>query len=229
MQFVADLVIVAVLLSALYVGIVRGLWGPLLTEGAFLFSFFIDSRLVMPVVGTFVSIGAIRTVVGVILFSAIGILLRFLARPLYAILQRLPVTRHIDAPAGAVVHGAVGLVLLYLLLGVVLDFDRNVYPMLAAGVATAQQINNYQQAVTDRPYLQGIVDEQQLKQAQAQAAQKPIPDDVLRKAEKFLDFYVTNIRTPLLDSHVAPIINRVGEQLPVVGHSRQYMTGAKFG
>ena len=95
-------------------------------------------------------------------------------------------------------------------------------------MATAQQINDYQQAVNDRPYLQGIVDEQQLKQAQAQAQAKPIPDDVLLKAEKFLDFYVANIRTPLLDSHLAPIINRVGENLPLIGHPRPYMSGAKY-
>jgi signal transduction histidine kinase len=227
MEFVADLVIVMVLLSAIYIGIARGLWGPLLTEGAFIFGFIVDVKLVMPILGAVIPLGPVRTIVGVIVFFVIGIAIRFLAKPLYVILQRLPITRHVDAPAGAVVHGLVGFTLIYLLLGVILDFDRNVYPMVAAGVATAQQINDYQQAINDRPYLNGIVDEAQLKQAQAQAQAKPIPEDALRKAEKFLDFYVANIRAPLIDSRLAPIINRVGEKLPVVGQPRPYMTGAK--
>ncbi|MFY9613809.1 MAG: CvpA family protein [Candidatus Dormiibacterota bacterium] len=227
MEFVADLVILMVLLVAVYVGIARGLWGPLLTEGAFLIGFLVDIRLVMPILGNVLASGALRTGVGVVVFVVVGIAIRFLAKPLYVILQRLPITRQIDSPAGAVVHGLVGFILLYLTLGLVLDFDRNVYPMLAAGVATAQQINDYQQAINDRPYLHGVVDEQQLKQAQAQAQVKPIPDDVLLKAEKFLDFYVTNVRNPLIDSRLAPIINRVGEKLPVFGQARPYMTGAK--
>lgn len=227
MEFVADLVILMILLTAIYVGIARGLWGPLLTEGAFVIGFLVDIRLVMPILGNVIPSGGLRTTVGVVVFFVIGIAIRFLAKPLYVILQRLPITRHIDAPGGAVVHGLVGFILLYLTLGLVLDFDRNVYPMLAAGVATAQQINDYQQAINDRPYLNGIVDEQQLKQAQAQAQAKPIPDDVLLKAEKFLDFYVKNVRNPLIDSRVAPIINRVGEKLPVFGQPRPYMTGAR--
>ena len=50
---------------------------------------------------------------------------------------------------------------------------------------------------------------------------------MLRKAEGFLDFYVTNIRNPLIDSRIAPIINRVGEKFPVIGTPRPYLSGAK--
>jgi len=202
--------------------------GPLLTEGAFVMSWILDTRLVMPVAGAFIPISPIRTGVGVVIFFGLAILIRVLARPIYVILQRLPITRHIDSPAGAVVHGLVGLLLMYLLLGVILDFDRNVYPMLAAGVATAQQINDYQRAIQDRPYLKGVIDEQQLKQQQAQAITKPIPVDALQKAEKFLDFYINDVRNPLLDSHLAPIINRVGEKFPIVGQHRPYLNGAKY-
>ena len=98
MQFLADLFIILVLLSAIYVGIARGLWGPLLTEGALLVAFFIDTRLVMPIVGAFLPLGWLLTGVGVVLFFAITIGFRILARPLFAILQRLPITRRIDAP-----------------------------------------------------------------------------------------------------------------------------------
>ena len=138
MEYVADLVIALVLLSAIYIGIARGLWGPLLTEGAFVIAFVVDTRVVMPGVANMVGAGPIRTAAGVVVFFVIGIAIRFLAKPVYLALQRLPITRHIDEPAGAIVHGLVGVVLVYLLLGVILDFDRNVYPMLAAGVATAQ-------------------------------------------------------------------------------------------
>lgn len=227
MEYVADLVIALVLISAIYIGIARGLWGPLLTEGAFVIAFVVDTRVVMPGVANMVGAGPIRTAAGVVVFFVIGIAIRFLAKPVYLALQRLPITRHIDEPAGAIVHGLVGVVLVYLLLGVIIDFDRNVYPMLAAGVATAQTINDYDKAVQDHPYLQGLVDEGKIRQAEVQAAPKPIPVDVLRKAEGFLDFYVTNIRNPLIDSRIAPIINRVGEKFPVIGTPRPYLSGAK--
>ncbi|MEA2646834.1 MAG: hypothetical protein QOE92_1917 [Chloroflexota bacterium] len=227
-MYIADLVIVLVLLSAVYIGIARGLWGPLLTEGAFVFSFFLTTRLVAPVAGSFIGSGPWLTTILVLVFFFVAIVVRILARPLYYTLQRLPVTRRIDAPAGGVVHGLAGLVILYLLLGPLLDFDRYVYPLVAGGVATARQIEDYRQALEDRPYLKGVADEEQLKQAEAQAAPVPITSDNLRKVERLLDFYVKNIREPMLESRLAPAVNDIGAQLPVVGRARPYMQGSRY-
>ena len=227
-MYLADLVILLVLLSAVYIGIARGLWSPLLTEGAFIFSFVLTTSLVAPVVGGFIGAGPVRTVVLGLVIIVIAIVLRVLARPVYYALQRLPITRRIDAPAGAVVHGFVGLVIVYLLLGLVLDFDRYVYPLVAGGVATVRQIEDYRQALEARPYLRGVADDQQLKQAEAQAAPAPITSDNLRKVEKVLDFYVKNIREPMLESRLAPIVNDVGARIPVIGKARAYMPGARY-
>jgi hypothetical protein len=49
----------------------------------------------------------------------------------------------------------------------------------------------------------------------------------VRQVEGFLNFYDRYIRTPLLTSQAAPVINRGGAGLPVVGHPRPYLAGAK--
>jgi hypothetical protein len=227
MEFVADLIILMVLLSAIYIGIARGLWGPLMTEGAFLAAFLIDIWIVMPVVSRSVT-APFRTFIGILVFFALGTVLRFLLRPIYIMLQRLPITRRIHEPAGAVLHGFVAFVVMYLILGVILDFDRHVYPIVVSGVATAQAIDDLQQAVTDRPYLAGVVNQNVLKDLKNQALPKPISQDALRTAEHSLDNYITWVRDPLIASHLAPIINSVGGKLPFIGHQRPYLEGAKY-
>lgn len=227
MEFVADLIILMVILSAVYIGIARGLWGPLLAEGAFLLAFLIDIRIIMPAVGSSIP-APLRTVVGIVIFFVLGFVLRFLSRPLYIMLQRLPITRRIDEPAGAVLHGFIAFVVLYLLLGVVLDFDRHVYPIVRSGVATAQAIDDLQNAVTGQPVLAGVVDQKTLSDLKNQAIPKPIPEAALRGAAKSLDNYITYVRDPLIASHLAPIINSVGGKLPFIGHDRPYLEGAKY-
>jgi len=94
--------------------------------------------------------------------------------------------------------------LVYLTLGVILDFDRNVYPLLKTGVATAEQIETYRQAVQGQPLLKGFVDDARLKQLVQQAGPNPLPMQQVRQVEGFLNFYDNNIRGPLLTSQAAP-------------------------
>jgi Colicin V production protein len=227
MQFIADIVILAVLLAAVYVGIARGVFGPVLTEGAFLISFFLDVRVVMPVIGGAVPV-AVRTLVGVGIFIVLGVIVRLLLRPVYKLVQRIPVVRAIDEPAGALLHALVAFIVMYVLLGAVLDFDRHVYPTIKNGVATAQALDDLQSAVTQRPFVATMIDPKSLQTLQQQAGAKPIPEDKLRAAQSFIDNYITYIRDPLVNSHLAPLINSIGAKIPFIGHSRPYIEGAKY-
>jgi hypothetical protein len=223
---VADLVITLVLLLGVYIGLARGLFGPLATEGALVFSIWVVSRLhtgldaALPVAG--------RLAVSAGLVVILAFLLRLALGPVVALLRRAPLLGRLDRPAGALAHGLAALLLMYLGLGLVLDFDRNVYPLLQAGVLTAHQLQQYQQAVDQRPWLKGYVDEHALQQqqAQARAARQPVTVDSVARVEGFLNFYLVDLRRPLLQSRIAPVINYLEGGLPGVGHPRPYLAGA---
>ncbi|MDQ6748728.1 MAG: CvpA family protein [Candidatus Dormibacteraeota bacterium] len=224
MPAVADLAILLVLLVGVYIGLVRGLYGPLATEGALVLAILVVSRLhtgldsSLPVAG--------RLAVSVVLVGILAWLIRVALSPVVAIMRRTPLLGTIDRPTGGLVHGVAALLLMYLLLGVILDFDRNVYPLLQAGVVTAHQLQDYRRAVEQRPWLRGYVDDQALRQQQSEAARQPVTVDTLARVEGFLNFYLQVVRNPLLKSRLAPIINRLGSQVPAIGHPRPYLAGA---
>jgi uncharacterized membrane protein required for colicin V production len=223
---IADLVIILVLLGGGYIGISRGLVGPLVTEGAFLVSLYVVLHL-HGFFDTALPFGFIRTGVSIFLILVLTFVLRLLARPVVIFWRLIPPLRAIDAPLGAVVHGLAAFVLVYLALGVILDFDRNVYPLLKTTVATAEEIETYRQTVQGQPLLKGYVDDSRLKQLVQQAGPNPLPMQQVRQVAGFLDFYANDIRGPLTTSRTAPLINRLGARLPLVGHERPYLAGAK--
>jgi uncharacterized membrane protein required for colicin V production len=223
---IADLLIILVLLSGLYIGISRGLLGPLVTEGAFLVSLYLVLHL-HGFFDTILPLGLFRTGVSFLLVLVLTFALRLLARPVVMAWRMIPPLRAIDTPLGAVAHAFAAFVLLYLGIGVILDFDHNVYPLLKTSVATAEQIETYRQAVQGQPLLKGFVDDARLQQLAQQAGPNPLPMQQVRQVEGFLSFYDNNIRGPLLTSQLAPLINRVGAGLPLVGHQRAYLAGAK--
>jgi hypothetical protein len=223
----ADLVILGVLLIGVYIGLSRGLIGPLVAEGAFLVALYLVLHL-HGLFDGFLAIGFLRTGLSIVLVLLLTFALRLLARPLVLVWNMIPPLRVIDKPLGAVVHGFIAFVLLYLALGVILDFDRGVYPLLKAGVATANAIENYRQSVQKQPLLNGYLNDQQLKQLEQQAGPSPLPMQQVRQVEGFLNFYDSDIRTPLLTSRAAPAINSAGARLPLVGHSRPYLAGARI-
>jgi hypothetical protein len=221
---VADLVILLILLIGVYIGLARGLYGPLATEGSFILAIFLVSNLHtgidawLPVAG--------RLAVSAVLVFILTFLMRLAVSPVVALLRRAPVMGRLDRPAGGVAHGLAAMLLLYLALALVLDFDRNVYPLLQAGVLTAHQLQQYQQAVDQRPWLKGFVDEQALRRQQADAANQRVTVDTVARVEGFLSFYLADLREPLLKSRLAPVINYLGGQVPVIGHHRPYLAGA---
>jgi uncharacterized membrane protein required for colicin V production len=222
----ADAVILLVLVLAALWGLNRGLVGPLLGEIAFVVSLFAVYRLhadrvLWPVVPHFAA--SLVALAGLTL--VIGILLRPLAR----ILTRMPPIRAIDRPAGAAAHALIAFIAIYLVLGAILDFDTHVYPLIATGVVTAQELDSYSGFVSRDPALSQYMDQAQLRQLRAAASQHPIPVSDIERVQRFLDFYVHNVRDPLLVSRLAPLVNSVGGHVPVLGHPRHYFPDANPG
>ena len=226
MPGVADLVIVLLLVLGIYVGVARGLYGPLATEGSFVAAILLVSRLHTGI-DSFLPVGA-RLVISAFLVFVLTALLRLALSPIVAVLRRAPGLGRIDSPAGGVVHGLAAFLVIYLALGLVLDFDRNVYPLLRAGLVSAHQLQQYEAAVQQRPWLKGYVDQQALKQQEVQAARAPVTVDAIARVEGFLNFYLQDVRNPLLKSRLAPDINYLGSLIPVIGRPRPYLGGASW-
>src|SRR5207245_2834068 len=78
-------------------------------------------------------------------------------------------------------------------------------------------------AVSGSPLLGQYLDQSQLRQVRASAAEHPIPVSAITQADQFLRFYVADVRMPLLASRLGPVVNDAGSRLPFVGHPRPYL------
>jgi hypothetical protein len=95
--------------------------------------------------------------------------------------------------------------------------------MLQTGVVTARQIHDYRELVDRNPLAGSATDKLKLAEAEAQAQQKPIPLPTFQKLESFLNFYIHDVREPMGQSKIAPVVNNIGGKVPIVGHKRPYI------
>jgi len=204
------------------------LFGPLLFEAGFIFAYIIASTyrstfasFVPPAVPQW----AITTIVVIFITFGLAIALRI---PV-GIIRRMPMISPMDRTAGLIAHGIIAFVLVYLAIGAILDFDRQIYPFLIAGRATAQQVQSYRDAVDSNPVIRPLVNQTAIDSAQSQASSGPLPLAKFQETERFLDFYIKYIREPMTVSRLAPIVNSVGGNLPLIGHSRPYLQGTSAG
>jgi hypothetical protein len=219
----ADAVILLVLALALYWGLRRGLIRPLVSEAIFVFALLVTGLLHRQVEGLLPQVPAIF--ISPVMVLVISLALGVLVRPLVTMIRLIPFVGMLDTWLGVVVHGAIAFTLVYLFVGAVIDFDGYVYPVLRTGVVTAHDIQRYRQAVAANPALKPYANDDQARQAQALATIHPLPLSAVRQVADALDFYVRYLRDPLVQSHVAPIINEMGSRLPFIGHHRDYLRG----
>jgi uncharacterized membrane protein required for colicin V production len=219
---VVDAIIALTVALALLWGLSRGLVQPLISELSFVIAVVIATRFhsqIEKVLPSAIPSWAASTVIVMGLTFGIG----FASRPLVGILRSIPFIGSIDRTAGAVVHGVLAFVLVYLAIGALLDFDSKVYPMLRSGQVTAAQVRDYRRLVEQNPLAGSAADKQKLAQAEADAQKQPIPLSSFQQLEGFLNFYVHDIREPMTQSRLAPIVNNIGGRLPVIGHPRPYL------
>jgi hypothetical protein len=221
---VADAVIAGVILLAMYWGLRRGLIGPLVLEVGFIFAFVIASTYHSKF-ASFVPSVVPQWATTIVIVVAITFGLALLLRIPVGIIRRLPMISPMDRTAGLIVHGIVAFALLYLAIGAILDFDRQIYPFLIAGRATAQQVQAYRDAVNGNPVIRALVNQQAIDSAQSQANDGPLPLAKFQETERFLDFYIKFVREPMAISRLAPVVNSIGGNVPVIGHARPYLQG----
>ena len=218
----ADAIILLVLVAALYLGLRRGLIAPMISW----FSFFIALALVLrfhELLDAYLTAGWKRALGTIAAVFGLTVLINLLATPLVKILRRVPGVGPLDRVAGAVFNVGLAFLLLYIALAAVLDFDARIYPAIQSGVVTARELGDYRAAALASPWLRLLVSDDQLARLQRTTGAQGIPLADMQKVEGFLDFYVKNVRDPLVQSRLAPVINNVGGQVPFLGHPRPYL------
>ena len=150
-----DLAIVVVIGLGILIGWKKGLVGPLLAEGTFLFAYWIVST--HPSLVSIIPAGVPRPLATLILPVVLGLFVGFVGRMVFMSFFRLPFTRTVDKLLGAAANGALAFVIVYAVLlgmvgaGTVLD------PLTRVASIRASQVRSPQaRCLTRPPRLSGL-------------------------------------------------------------------------
>lgn len=215
---IIDILIIAVVLGAAWVGFQRGLIQPLLAE--------------LLALGTLIIIYRNRTgwlgLTGA-LFHANGVLAFFLALVLAAVLgyagaqvggiiHKMPVVRGVDGFLGLPVQTVIGIALCYLLISGMIVMDKT-FTAISTPTVNLTQLRTIERQLSSNLFTAGLVDSHELQPYQAQA-QKGGAVQVadLPAIGQFQTIYRDLLRPQLAGSHLAPPVMSVGHHIPGLGH-----------
>jgi uncharacterized membrane protein required for colicin V production len=211
-----DLGIVLVIGFGILIGWRNGLIGPLLAQATFLLSFVVIAS--HPNIVGLIPPEIPRPLATLILPIALGLVVGIVGRTLLGTIFQLPLTRQLDKLLGAAANGALALVIVYLVLfglasaGTVLD------PLLQATTLRSGQVAAMRTLLQHNPQASSFVPVGELGQLATVSSAQPIPLAQLGQYAKVIEYYQRDVRPQLASSRLAPLVLRVGSQLPVIGH-----------
>jgi hypothetical protein len=212
-----DVAIVAVIGLGILIGWKKGLIGPLLAEGTFLFSYWIVST--HPGLAAIVPSSVPRPLAMLLLPVALGLVVGFVGRAVFMSLFRLPLTRGVDKILGAAANGGLAFVIVYVVLlglagaGTVLD------PLTKIATLRAPQVAAMQMLLAENPQVAGFVPSGELGQLASVASSQPIGVAQLGQYAQVINYYERTLRPALATSQLAPLVLRYGARLPIIGRS----------
>ena len=154
---------------------------------------------------------------------ATGIVAR-ISSPVMAVVHRVPLVRAGDHTLGLPLGTLTAFVGAYLGLTTLLAVDGFLAPLHGKLAIDAAAVTSLQTALAADPQYRVIADPAVLDQIAAQASQVAIPREELSRYDRMLSFYEDRVRPEILSSRVGPIVVRVGELIPVLGHPVAYPT-----
>jgi len=212
-----DLGIVVVIGLGILLGWKKGLIGPLLAEGTFLFSYWIVST--HPGLAAIVPSSVPRPLAVLILPAALGLVVGFVGRTVFMTLFRVPLTRSLDKILGAAANGGLAFVIVYVVLvglagaGTVLD------PLTTVATLREPQVAAMQMLLAQNPQVAGFVPSGELGQLATVASSQSIGVAQLGQYAQVINYYERTLRPALATSQLAPVVLRYGAHLPIIGRS----------
>jgi uncharacterized membrane protein required for colicin V production len=211
-----DLAIILAVALGVLMGWSRGLIGPLLAEATFLIGIFVISKQPNLVAGL-VPQGIPGPVGTLGLLAAISVVVGVVGRLVLGMLFRLPLARKGDKLVGAVAHGALALVLVYVLLIGVASADKVLAPINAVASIRSPQLQAMQSLLSQYPQAAGIVNPSELGRLANVASGRAVPFDQLGQYAKAINWYEHDLRPQVKTSRIAPIVMQIGRHLPIIG------------
>jgi uncharacterized membrane protein required for colicin V production len=210
-----DLGIVVVIGLGLLIGWRNGLIGPLLAEATFLLTYWIIAThpglvgLVPPEIP--------RPLATLILPIALGLAVGIGGRVVFQTFFRLPLTRQLDKVLGAAANGALAFVIVYVVLFGVTSAATVLDPLAQATTLRASQVATMRTLLQQNPQASSFVPAGELGQLASVSSARPIPLAQLGQYAKVIESYQRDVRPQLATSRLAPLVLRVGSQLPLIG------------
>lgn len=218
---IIDIVVAVMLLIAVWVGYQQGVIKPLLVEIFFLVAIVIIVRDRHAYEAAMQKYLHANVVMAVFLALVVAVVAGFLGGQVGGMIHRMPIVRGVDGFLGIFVHAAVVLVLVYVAISALIALDKAFAPTVSAATLTAQQVSNLAATLQGNPLTDMLVDPNDLKKLQGQTA-KPGSSAHLESTpqlNQLESFYEQFLQPQLATSRTAPVILRIGQKIPVLGHA----------
>lgn len=216
-----DIVVVVLLLVAVWVGYQQGVVKPLLVEIFFLLAVVIIIRDRHAYESAMQKYLHANVIMSVFLALVVAVVAGYIGGILGGMIHRMPVVRGVDGFLGVFVHAAVVLVFAYVALSALIALDKAFAPTLSATSLTAKQVQTLAANVRGNPLTAMLVDEKDLNKLKSQTA-KPGSTahiETVPQLDQLQTFYEQFLQPQLAGSRTAPIVLRIGQRIPVLGHS----------
>lgn len=216
---IIDIAIVITVLIAVWVGYQKGVVQPLLVEIFFLGTLAIivrDREAFTQALGHYLHA---NPVLDVFLALIVAVVAGFLGGQLGGMVHRMPVVRGVDGFLGIFVHTGFVILVAYLLLSALVTLDKAFGPTLAAATLTLTQVNSLRTSIESNPITASLVDSRDLAKLQTDA-KKPGGARIttVPQLDQLQSIYEQFLQPQLAGSRSAPIILRIGQHVPGIGH-----------
>ncbi len=216
---IIDVVIALVLLVALLIGYQRGVVQPLFVYLFFLIAMLILLRERQVYTGLMDRYVHANAVLDVFLALILAVVAGFIGGQIGGSIHKMPVVRGVDGFLGIFVNIFFAGLILYLMLSALVVLDNAFAPTVQAGTLTFKQVEAVKKQLASNPLTAALVDSKDIARLESQSktpsgarlAETPQLSQLQSAYEDFL-------QPQLASSRLAPIILRIGQKVPIIGH-----------
>jgi uncharacterized membrane protein required for colicin V production len=216
---VIDIAVVLLLLVALFLGYQRGVVQPLMAEIFFFGTLLLIFRFHDSYSSEMQKIAHINAVLSVFVALILAVVLGAIGGAIGGAFHRMDAVRGIDGLLGVFVNAVVALVFIYLGISALVTLDNAFVPTLNQASLTLDQVNRLEQMILSNPVTSAMVSKDDLA-ALKSAAEKTNGAHLesINGIHQLELLYTGFLEPQLHGSHTVPLILRIGQHLPFIGH-----------
>jgi uncharacterized membrane protein required for colicin V production len=216
---IIDIVIVAVLMVALFLGYQRGVIQPLMAEIFFFGTLLVVFRFHDQYTAEMQKIAHLNAVLSVFVAIILAIVMGAVGGAIGGAFHRIESIRGIDGLLGIFVHVAVTLVVVYLAISALVTLDNAFEPTLKTASLTLAQVNQLESWIQSNPITAAMVSKQDLKTLKDAAnGVSGAHIDSVQGIHQLQQIYTSFLQPQLHGSRTVPTILGIGHHLPFIGH-----------